>query len=84
MAGEDAGSVRIPGAVRALARYTSMGRKGTTLGRAGQQNQFVRKGARYSSGVLRARALDTRRDSLHLILAVELHFFQLNFFQEIF
>jgi hypothetical protein len=32
----------------------------------------VAGGARYGSGVLRARALDTRRNPLHLVLTVEL------------
>src|ERR1700674_189960 len=35
-------------------------------------------------GVIGARAYDTRGNPLHLILAVELHLFQLDFFQEIF
>jgi len=40
--------------------------------------------ARSGSGGLRARKMDPRRNSLHLVLALELHFFKFDFFQEIF
>jgi hypothetical protein len=45
---------------------------------------FVARGARYKSGVLRAHALDTRCNPLHFVFAVELQLFQLDFFQEVF
>jgi hypothetical protein len=47
-------------------------------------NQFVKRGARARSSVLRARSFDTRSNPLHLILAVEFHLFQLDFFEEVF
>jgi len=50
----------------------------------GKRLDFVAEGARYGSGVLRARALDTRGDLLHFVLAVELKLFEFYFFEKVF
>src|SRR5215471_6900118 len=56
----------------------------SSAGVSQKQPDFAAGGARYRSGVLRARALDTRCNPLHFVFAVELQLFQLDFFEEVF
>src|SRR6516162_4455447 len=73
------------GAGRRLVRAITPQMRAETTPRAdGTTTDFDEGGARYRSGVLRARALDTRSNPFHFILAVQFQLFQLDLFQEVF